>query len=393
MKVKIDYTLLSQFPFISRKEFRILFNKFLLDEKVISAERKKSVNHYIDFLIFESKREPQKFINLIKQNLIRQNNESFLEINNPGNAFENLSQVLDLIDIIEVEINSDGLTNGEAQHNYLLTQLFNASCYIISDAKGDFSTNDLIQQEENTIKNNLQEQMKPFLNSYLEKLLLGLVQEKIIVHSGENRYYLREKNLRNDELSNLPHKNTADGLFQFTFINKPPPVNNPERNDDYWPQTFAINKHNFEITIKPINTPYWRFGFRYSKTDTFPPINEARHNNESIVDIHICVGDMRSNRKWHNANRVYLQSYNVLHRHNPRLIEDNYKGEDIILTVKSNSNSSQVYFELRSNVKILYQNEFNLNSYNFCLLGAWSDFNNYTLSTNIKVVNRLHKVD
>lgn len=191
--------------------------------------------------------------------------------------------------------------------------------------------------------------------------------------------------LRKPESSGIPLKNNSDKHVQFNFKTQPAPANQPERNDHYWPEIYDIRKHDFEITIKPVESPYWRFGFRYSKTEDFPPNTEPRHSNKDIVDIHICVGDMRPNRKWHNANKVFLQSYHIPNKPNPRIIEAKYGGEEIKFIARWNPKTSQVYYELTSDGRILYQNVFKMDNFNFCMFGGWSDFNNYVLSTDIGV--------
>jgi len=191
------------------------------------------------------------------------------------------------------------------------------------------------------------------------------------------------------EVIGIPQINNPDEHFQVRLVTQPAPAERPERNDYYFPKKYDIKKHHFEITIKPENTPYWRFGFRYSKTDEFPLNTEPRHaENNDIVDIHICVGDMRSKGRWHHENRVYLQSYNVAQKPNPQLIEASYKGEEITMIAKWNPKTSKVYYELKSNGRILCKNEFDLGSYKSCIFGAWSDFNEYNLSADIKVISK-----
>jgi hypothetical protein len=190
------------------------------------------------------------------------------------------------------------------------------------------------------------------------------------------------------EAAGIPQINNPDEHFKFSFITQPAPVERPERNDYYFPKKYDIKKNHFEITVKPENTPYWRFGFRYSKTGEFPPLTEARHVDSNIVDIHICVGDMKSKGRWHHENRVYLQSYNVAHNPNPQLIEAAYKGEEITMIVKWNEKTSKMYYELKANGRILCKNEFDLGSYSTCIFGAWSDFNDYNLSADIKVTSQ-----
>jgi len=195
--------------------------------------------------------------------------------------------------------------------------------------------------------------------------------------------------LLQDESESVFEKNIANEHFQFKFTNRPAPEGFPERNDNCWPKIYDLKKSHFEITIKPENTPYWRFGFRYSKTGKFPHNAEVRHSDISIADIHICVGDMSESRKWVRPNKMYIQSYHVAHKHGtPSLIEDKYKGEEITLISSWNPKTSLVHYQLKCNGKIAYENAFELGSFNYCVFGAWSDCNEYALATDIKVLNR-----
>ena len=195
--------------------------------------------------------------------------------------------------------------------------------------------------------------------------------------------------LLQDDAEGIFQKDIASEHFQFSFTTGAAPAEAPERNDYYWPKIYDLKNHHFEIAVTPVNTPYWRFGFRYSKTGKFPSANEVRHADKEIADIHICVGDMGENRKWVHGNKVSLQSYHVKDKFNhPSVIENRYKGEEIIMTASWNEKTSAVHYELKSNGKIIYQNAFELKDFNYCIFGAWSDFNEFALAADIKVINR-----
>jgi hypothetical protein len=191
-----------------------------------------------------------------------------------------------------------------------------------------------------------------------------------------------------DEPTALSAGNNQDDHFKHSFETQTAPVEHPERNDYYLPKVYDFRKHNFEIIIQPVDTPFWRFGFRYSQSQNFPPNTEARHINKNIADIHLCVGDMRSNRRWHNEKKVYLQSYHVPHKPNPRIIAEKYKGEEITFTTKWNPKTSLLDYELVSNGRILYQNGFKMDGFNSCIFGGWADFNTYKLAADIKVISK-----
>src|SRR5689334_8911245 len=56
-------------------------------------------------------------------------------------------------------------------------------------------------------------------------------------------------------------KNRFSWSFSFIFNS----IDIVDQNDIWWEKLFRLNKFRYEITITPINTFYWRFGFRLSK--------------------------------------------------------------------------------------------------------------------------------
>ena len=109
----------------SREEFRILFDKLLIGGDRLSDMEKEYLNQYIDFLIFESKKVPRKFISLIRHNLIWNQKDSFLEFT----ITDRYSRILDVIDELEDEINREGFNS--ATRDYLSTQLYIESHQVI----------------------------------------------------------------------------------------------------------------------------------------------------------------------------------------------------------------------------------------------------------------------
>src|SRR6185437_5151844 len=51
---------------LSRQDFRLLFDKVLIDKDKLTDEEKTQLNQYIDYLILESKNVPRKFISIIR---------------------------------------------------------------------------------------------------------------------------------------------------------------------------------------------------------------------------------------------------------------------------------------------------------------------------------------
>jgi|SRR6185437_13473778 len=187
-------------------------------------------------------------------------------------------------------------------------------------------------------------------------------------------------------------KEFKDSFIENEFNNtifraQTPPKNRPERNDNFYDRTFKLKETDFKITIRPTNTPFWRFGFRYSDVDDFPAITEARHNDKRTDVIHLNVGDM-VNGKWQGGHEVMLSYYKHEKLINMWQIFNNYSGGLITFTVESNSNGSEVYFEFIRQNDIL-RIPFDLSKFNFCQLAAWSDYNNnFILATDIKVIHK-----
>ena len=181
--------------------------------------------------------------------------------------------------------------------------------------------------------------------------------------------------------------------FKTTFTQQPAPKSNPDRNDNFYDRIFHLHKCNFQIKIKPVKSAYWRFGFQFSEDTTFPPINESRHSNGKIGDIHICVGDAEAvpnnnTLRWINPNRLYLTEYHVqIEKDDFKSSEDYKTDSEVVLTISS-QNESEFYISIMVNDKIIGSRIYNLSKFQYCKIAAWSDHNNFQLDTEIAITHK-----
>lgn len=132
---------------LSREEFQLLFNKLIVKEQPpLTADETRLLNGHIDYLIFQSKRVPRKFISLIRQEHSWNNGEAILDINKTEKDYFIYSQVIDIIESIDdKEIAPEGFD--EALRDFLITQLFLKSQQIFSK-KNKFSIEEIVTNHE-----------------------------------------------------------------------------------------------------------------------------------------------------------------------------------------------------------------------------------------------------
>lgn len=178
--------------------------------------------------------------------------------------------------------------------------------------------------------------------------------------------------------------------IQFEFRNQNPPKTRPERNDHFFERTFEFKKCQFEIKINPVSTQYWRFGLKFAETEKFPPITIDRHEDENNADIHIIVGDLNYVNNlpvWQKPNQLGLAVYHAdVLSEAPNGITL-YQGEPVVLTITSNSDGSNVEFQIKTMSGEIHQ-VFNLSKFNFCRIHAWSDYSKFLLSTEMKIIQK-----
>lgn len=166
-----------------------------------------------------------------------------------------------------------------------------------------------------------------------------------------------------------------------------------DRNEDILDRIFETSKCNFEIKITPGKVKFWRFGFRFSRNEQFPSIGQPRHPDDgNIIDIHICVGDMPYPQQWTNPTMMYLTHYlggnNSLLLKNEFTSVNDYGGEQVQLKVTSNDDASEVSFEVFTDNEFEGKRVYNLKGYEYCQLLAWSDYNIFTLNTEIRITHK-----
>jgi hypothetical protein len=131
-------------PLFSRIEFQDLFERVMKDRPQFNKDEYKFICSYIDYLIFESKKVPRKFISLIRQNLKWEDNNAYIEIEQSAEVLNRYTQILDILDKIDdEEIDILGFDNG--LRDYFNMQLFIRSQKIISSKKLIFTRSEILE--------------------------------------------------------------------------------------------------------------------------------------------------------------------------------------------------------------------------------------------------------
>ncbi|MGN6645683.1 MAG: KAP family P-loop NTPase fold protein [Cytophaga sp.] len=146
-----------------------------------------------------------------------------------------------------------------------------------------------------------------------------------------------------------------------------------ERNDHFFREIFTI-KQNQHITIIP-ESPYWRFGFMYSKSEDFPTKNEDRHLADYPV-IHIGVGDFDSNNKWINPKKLYYRNYNEKVETGLEILNYHYAGKPIDIRIDWNI----VGFSFTINIdESIYSYNIPHRGFKYYKIFAWCDYEPFTI--------------
>jgi hypothetical protein len=132
-------------PLFSREEIRGLFDRILINKQQHTDTEKKYLDSYIDYLIFESKKVPRKFISLIRQDLKWEETDSFIDIEFTQEELNRYTQILDIIEKInDEEIEAEGFDDG--LRDYFVMQLFIKSHQILFSKKLNFSRSEILGQ-------------------------------------------------------------------------------------------------------------------------------------------------------------------------------------------------------------------------------------------------------
>jgi len=184
-------------------------------------------------------------------------------------------------------------------------------------------------------------------------------------------------------------KEYIENNIKFPFTSQVAPRDFPERNDHFFGETYIFKQFDFTIQIKPINTPFWRFGFKFSKNTEFPALTEGRHGNENYGDIHLSIGEIiDSDRMWGLPNQLSLNHYHIEQADKNILLLSNYLGEEVTFSMQTNETGAVTTFQTYISGKLKDERIFDISKYSFCRLFAWSEYNNFKLDTTMKVTRK-----
>jgi Cdc6-like AAA superfamily ATPase len=122
-------------PLQTASELRVLFTKVLkVNKSELPTEDNRLLEAFCDYLIFESRRVPRRFISLVRQNLSWENNQAFLQIDASIHTLVNYSKILNRIETID---NQTIATEGYPRQirDYLNTGLFLKAKEILRNPK------------------------------------------------------------------------------------------------------------------------------------------------------------------------------------------------------------------------------------------------------------------
>lgn len=122
-------------------KLRILFSKLIFEQEFTGNE-KLILDAYIDYLVFESKRIPRRFIILIRQNIVWQDNKAFLNIDKKLEELSIYSKILSKVE----EIEEQAIASEDYQpaiHDYFSMQLLLKAHYILKSQDLFFTDNQI----------------------------------------------------------------------------------------------------------------------------------------------------------------------------------------------------------------------------------------------------------
>lgn len=244
---------------------------------------------------------------------------------------------------------------------------------------------------------NYPEWKKEKLKEYTEK-------SSVDDRSGVHKFHLTEEELSTGPIdfknawANLVPETLEKTYFlkfksNFTFQQQLTVANDPNSNDHILDTPFEFSNVVLDVSIIPINTPFWRFGFKFSKDGQFPSKESGRHNS-SNPDIHLSIGNPENlpdgKLKWKHDNSLVITEYNVKPLENKFEGSNTYKGEPVRgrFSLKDKDVPNIWKFEVFVNGQSVGYRLYDLAGYSHTRLSAWSDQNNFELATTIKLLSQ-----
>lgn len=173
--------------------------------------------------------------------------------------------------------------------------------------------------------------------------------------------------------------------FEMRFMQQEAPQGFPDRNDHILEQNFQFKQSDFTISIRPNDTKFWRLGFIFSKTDSFPRISENRHGDSNFVMVHLNVGDQQ-NSEWVEPDVLKLNIYPKEFLRKDELTNWNsYKGTEVIFSMRPTDDGTEVIFSVTVQSHDLGKIVVDLHEFEYCRISAWCDRRPFDLDTTIDI--------
>ncbi|WP_233880203.1 P-loop NTPase fold protein [Virgibacillus halodenitrificans] len=152
-------------PLLDIESFRKLYEEIVLYD---NAKDKEAYDEYFSTIILRSNRSPRKFLNLIRNDLIWEGNEAYIEIENTNNN----TKMLKSLTILVQEENLDRYE--KAQQDFLITQLHISLNKVLNLGLGYFDSSDIF-----SIDGGVNEKYPEGYWERAEKLV-GLLLQKLV---------------------------------------------------------------------------------------------------------------------------------------------------------------------------------------------------------------------
>ncbi len=166
-------------PLLSTTSFTKIFENLLINKEDSNQEL---ILNYVNSLILSSKKIPRRFLNLIRKDIIWENEKSFIEINDEDFDANNTDSIL-LSIIDKIEENEISTEYSEAIKDFFISQLFIWSQRIKLKKEVNFTLENIYIKDDDYLN---------YLKDYISQLddlctlLLDRMIEKGLLESGED---------------------------------------------------------------------------------------------------------------------------------------------------------------------------------------------------------------
>src|SRR6185436_2175531 len=150
-------------------------------------------------------------------------------------------------------------------------------------------------------------------------------------------------------------------------------------------EIFEVKRLNLEITVIPVNSPYWRLGIRFYKNKKLAKAEPIRREKDSkFVEIHIGAGDLKGNGRWNDPSNFYLTWYLLPDRPDGCVGYALYPPNTEVKFTMGNNGAMKFFNSLLQNGYNFEPLKVDLSEYKHCRILAWSVYNRYDLKVKIK---------